>query len=126
MFAFAGMRSVRIASGDVKSEQYVLTASDFARGRKNPYAEKLRKYGYKIVIHVTAEDILAMEEDNKNTLHNLEAQNWLDLDQEEIEALNITKTLSKSDHHFVKHKKTTQWTGSFFCWIPLLDTFVGY
>ena len=33
------------------------TADDFAKGRKNPYAEKLRKEGYSIVIDIGPEDI---------------------------------------------------------------------
>jgi len=34
--------------------------TDFSKARKNPYAEKLRKNGYSIMINVSPEDIAKM------------------------------------------------------------------
>ena len=66
-----------------------LTKEDFARGRKNPYAEKIRTQGYKIIIDVTPEDITAMSRQNVAKINNMESIDWLDLDAEEIEALKM-------------------------------------
>ena len=64
-----------------------LTKEDFARARKNPYAEKLRKNGYKIIINVTPEDIAEMSKKNAEQIDSMEGMDWLDLDPEEIQAL---------------------------------------
>ena len=61
-----------------------MTAEDFAKGRKNPYAEKLRKNGYSIIINVSPEDIA------KRTMHNVErikGMDMLELDPDEQRAL---------------------------------------
>ena len=63
-----------------------LTVEDFAKGRKNPYAEKLRKNGYSIVINISPEDIANM------TVHNVEKirrMNMLELDPDERRALEM-------------------------------------
>ena len=66
-----------------------LTKEDFARGRKNPYAERLIKNGYKIIINVTPEDIAEMFEKNIEHIDRMESMDWLGLDPEEIESLKI-------------------------------------
>jgi len=68
-----------------------MTAEDFARGRKNPYAEKIRKHGFSITItehfspedvadiangtcsrfKMTEEELEALEEYNKKNGHDL-------------------------------------------------------
>jgi len=61
-----------------------MTAEDFAKGRKNPYAQKLRKNGYSIIINVSPEDIA------KQTKHNIEKiqeMDMLELDPDERKAL---------------------------------------
>ena len=64
-----------------------LTKEDFARARKNPYAEKLRENGYKIVINVTPEDIAEMSVKNIEHIDRMESMDWLDLDPDEVAAL---------------------------------------
>jgi len=64
-----------------------LTAADFAAARKNPYAEKLRKDGYSIIIHVSPEEIAEMTQSNIEKINLMETGGWLDLDHEEIQAL---------------------------------------
>jgi len=72
-----------------------LTKEDFARGRKNPYAEKLRKHGYKIIISVTPEDIAEISKRNIEHIDSMEDMAWLDLEPEEIEALKIYREANK-------------------------------
>jgi hypothetical protein len=74
---------MKIDTSDIRE----LTKEDFAKGRKNPYAEKLIKNGYKIIINVTPEDIAEMSERNIEQINSMESMDWLDLDPEEIEAL---------------------------------------
>jgi len=66
-----------------------LTQADFARGQKNPFAESLRKNGYRIIIDVTPEDIAAMSCENVNRINDLERMDWLELDEEEIQAMKM-------------------------------------
>ena len=61
-----------------------MTAEDFARGRKNPYAEKLRKHGYSIVINVSPEDIARR---TKHNLNRIQGMDMLELDPDERRAL---------------------------------------
>ena len=72
-----------------------LTREDFARGRINPYAEKLRKHGYKIIIDVTPEDIAEMSKRNISKIDDMEDMDWLDLDANEIEALKLYRQANK-------------------------------
>ncbi|MCL2189246.1 MAG: hypothetical protein FWB87_10820 [Defluviitaleaceae bacterium] len=72
-----------------------LTREDFARGRKNPLAESLRANGYKIIIEVTPEDIAAMSRENVNCINDMENMDWLDLDEEEIQAMKMYRESSK-------------------------------
>ena len=71
-----------------------LTKDDFARGRKNPYAEKLRTQGYRIIIDVTPEDIATMSQQNIDKINDMENMDWLELDAQEIEALKIYRDLN--------------------------------
>jgi len=64
-----------------------ITAKEFANARKNPYAEKLRKNGYSIIIHVSPEDIKKTTQSNVEKINNMERNDWLDLDAEEVAAL---------------------------------------
>jgi len=61
-----------------------MTAEDFAKGRKNPYAERLRKHGYSIVINVSPEDVARM---TKNNIEKIESMDMLELDPDERKAL---------------------------------------
>jgi len=64
-----------------------ITAEEFAKARKNPYAEKLRKNGYSIIIHVSPEDIERSTRQNVEKIDDMERMDWLDLDADEIAAL---------------------------------------
>ena len=39
---------------------------DFSNGRKNPYAEKLKKEGYTVSIHYSAQDIAEMSREEES------------------------------------------------------------
>ena len=58
--------------------------TDFSTARPNPYAEKIRKYGYSITIHYSAEDVDRM---TKNAIDKIKSLDILELDPEEIAAL---------------------------------------
>ena len=66
------------------SEIREMTAEDFARGRKNPFAKKLRKNGYTIIINVSPEDIAKR---TKSNLEIIQGMDILDLDPDERRAL---------------------------------------
>ena len=66
-----------------------LTRGDFARGKKNPFAESLQKNGYKIIIDVTPEEISDMSKENILRINDMENTDWLGLDDEEIQAMKI-------------------------------------
>ena len=66
-----------------------LTYENFARGKKNLFAESLRKNGYKIIIDVTPEEIAAMSQENVTRINEMENTDWLGLDEEEIQAMKI-------------------------------------
>lgn len=61
--------------------------TDFSTARKNPHAEKIKKYGYSITIHYSPEDVANMTKRSIEKIDNMEDMDWLDLDQDEIEAL---------------------------------------
>ena len=63
-----------------------LTPLDFAKGRKNPYAKKLRKNGYSIVINVSPEDIANMTQSNVEAIQGMD---MLKLDPEEQRAMKM-------------------------------------
>lgn len=58
--------------------------TDFSKARKNPYAEKLRKNGYSIVINVSPEDINKM---TKRNIKRIKEIDILELDADERKAL---------------------------------------
>jgi len=58
--------------------------TDFSKARKNPYAEKLRKNGYSIVINVSPEDISNMTQRN---IEIIQGMDMLELDPDEQRAL---------------------------------------
>jgi len=58
--------------------------SVFSNVRKNPYADKLRKSGYSIIINISPEDIAAM---TKHSIEKIQNISPLDLDPDELEAL---------------------------------------
>jgi len=72
-----------------------LTREDFVRGKKNPFAESLRKNGYKIIIDVTPDDIASMSRENVNRINDMERMHWLDLDDEEMKAMKIYRESNK-------------------------------
>ena len=58
--------------------------TDFSKARKNPYAEKLHKQGYSIVINVSPDDIAKM---TQNNIKNIQDMDMLELDPDERRAL---------------------------------------
>ena len=58
--------------------------TDFSKARKNPYAEKLRKNGYSIIINVSPEDIAKMTRRNIDVIKGMD---MLELDPDEQRAL---------------------------------------
>jgi hypothetical protein len=57
--------------------------TDFSKARKNPYAEKLRKNGYSIIINVSPEAIAKMTEHNVDKIRGMDL---LELDSDEKRA----------------------------------------
>ena len=64
-----------------------ITAEEFAKARKNPYAQRLRKNGYSIIINVSPEDIENTTRHNVEKIDDIERMDWLDLDTDEVAAL---------------------------------------
>ena len=60
-----------------------LTEKDFARARKNPYAERIRKHGYSITIHYSPEDVAARTKENVEKIQDIDMS---DLDDDERRA----------------------------------------
>ena len=58
--------------------------TDFSGARPNLYAEKIRKHGYSITIHYTAEDVAKM---TQNAVDKIKSLDMLELDPDEIAAL---------------------------------------
>jgi len=73
-----------------------ITAEEFASARKNPYAEKLRKNGYSIIIHVSPEDIKRTTKQNVERIDEMEQLEWLDMDAEEVAALKKYRQTHKA------------------------------
>jgi hypothetical protein len=61
--------------------------TDFSSARKNPYADKIKKYGYTLRIHYSPEDVANMNAHAIEKIDGLEDMQWLDLDLSEIMAL---------------------------------------
>jgi len=66
--------------------------TDFSRARRNPYAEKLRKDGYSIVVNVSPKDISNMTQRNIEVIQGMD---MLELDPDERRALE--KYMSKNN-----------------------------
>jgi len=58
--------------------------TDFSKARKNPFADRIKKYGYSITIHYSPDDVARMTE---QTLEKIKALDMLELDDDEIVAL---------------------------------------
>jgi hypothetical protein len=69
--------------------------TDFSSARKNPYAEKIKKYGYTIRIHYSPEDVATMNTLALEKIDGLEDMAWLDLDPNEIKALKKYREANK-------------------------------
>ena len=61
-----------------------MTSEDFAKAIRNPYAEKLRKDGYSIVINYSPEYISKMTEE---TIERIQDMDMLSLDPDEQKAM---------------------------------------
>ena len=61
--------------------------TDFSTARKNPFADKIKKYGYTIQIHYSPEDVANMTKQSIEDIDGIEDMAWLDLDEDEIVAL---------------------------------------
>ena len=58
--------------------------TDFSNACPNPYAEKISKHGYSIIIHYSPEDVAKMTHDAVERIKNLD---MLELDPDELSAL---------------------------------------
>ena len=72
------MTSDRIDTSDIPE------IINFSSARPNPYAEKIRKYGYSITIHYSQEDVARM---TRNAIDRIKTLDMLELDHDEIAAL---------------------------------------
>ena len=72
------MLNERINTSDISE------ITDFSRVRPNPYAEKIKKYGYSITIHYKPEDVARM---TQNTIDKIKSLDMLELDSDEMAAL---------------------------------------
>ena len=70
-----------------------MTVEDFAKGCKNPYAEKLREHGYSIIINVSPEDIVNMTTRNVEIIRGMD---MLELDPDERRALEMYKAANQT------------------------------
>ena len=59
--------------------------TDFSGARPNPYAERISKHGYSIIIHYSPEDVAKMTQDAIERIKNLD---MLELDPDELAALD--------------------------------------
>jgi len=67
--------------------------TDFSKARKNPYADRIKKYGYSITIHYSPEDVARM---TQQTLGKIKTLDMLELDPDEIAALKRYEEAHKS------------------------------
>jgi len=70
--------------------------TDFSKARKNPYAERLRKDGYSIVINVSPDDISKMTRRNFEAIQGMD---MLELDPDEQKALEKYMNANKTGNH---------------------------
>ena len=59
--------------------------TDFSNARPNPFAEKISKHGYSIIIHYSPEDVARM---TQGAVEKIKSLDMLELDPDEIAALN--------------------------------------
>lgn len=62
--------------------------TDFSKGRPNPFAEKMRKYGFSVTIHCSPEYASGMSDESLRKIINFDISG---LDEEEEEALRQYK-----------------------------------
>ena len=67
--------------------------TDFSKARKNPYADRIKKHGYSITIHYSPDDVARM---TKQTLEKIQALDMLELDADEIAALEKYEAAHKN------------------------------
>jgi len=58
--------------------------TDFSKARPNPYAEKIKKHGYSIMIHYSPEDVDRM---TQTAFEKIKRLDILELDPDELRAL---------------------------------------
>lgn len=54
--------------------------TDFSKARKNPYAERIRKHGYTVMIHYSPEDVAARIKENVDKITEMDMSD-LDVDE---------------------------------------------
>ena len=54
--------------------------TDFSKAKKNPYAEKIKKHGYSVIIRYSPADVAAMTERNINAIDSMDMDE-LDADE---------------------------------------------
>ena len=57
--------------------------TDFSKAKKNPFADKIKKHGYSIVIHYSPEDVAA---NTKANIERIQSMDLTALDQDERKA----------------------------------------
>ena len=72
-----------------------MTAEDFLKARKNPYAEKIKKEGFSITVHYSPEDVANMTKRSIEQINQMENMDWLELDPEEIQALKAYREANR-------------------------------
>ena len=61
-----------------------LTEKDFAKARKNPFAERIKKHGYSVTIYYSPEDVASKIRENVAKVHGMDMS---DLDEDERKAV---------------------------------------
>ena len=59
--------------------------TDFKNARPNPYADKIKRNGYSIIIHYSPEDVAKM---THNAVERIKSLDMLELDPDELAALD--------------------------------------
>ena len=75
-----------------------LTEKDFAKSRKNPFAERIRKHGYSITIHYSPEDVASRIRENVDRIHGLDMS---ELDEDERRAYQ--RYLESNKEYLTEH-----------------------
>jgi len=66
---------------------------DFSKARKNPYAERIKKHGFSVTVHYSADDVSKII---KGTCER--DVDLLELDPEEVKAFERYKEANKQDN----------------------------